>query len=299
MGLLQDIKDVYQLGGLSSKDLGKRVLHDTLADDMMGIAAELAYYFLFSLFPFLLFLAALLAYVPIPDLLQHIMNALAQFAPKDVLTLLQSHVRQVVTNQHGGLLSFGIIFSLWTAASALRATADGLNRAYGVNEGRPLWKVYLMSILVTIALAVMLLASILLLMFGPQLGHWIANLADLGSAFDLTWNILRWPVIVLLMVIATALVYYFAPDVEQDWKWLTPGSVFAVVAWIIASIAFSYYVNNFGSYNKTYGSIGAVIVLLTWMYLTALFLLVGGEINAKIEHASPAGKAPGQKKLPS
>lgn len=299
MGLLRDIKDVYKLGGLNVKELGKGVLHESLADDMIGIAAQLAYYFLFSLFPFLLFLAALLAYIPIPNLLDHIMSALARVAPKEVLDLLQSHVRQVVTNQHGGLLSFGIVVTLWTASSALNATADGLNRAYKVRERRPIWKVYGMAILLTISLAVMLLASILLLMFGPQLGHWIANFAGLGPEFDFAWNLLRWPVILALMVVATAIVYYFAPDVEQDWKWITPGSVFAVVAWILASLGFSYYVNNFGSYNKTYGSIGAVIVLLTWMYLTALFLLVGGEINAKIEHASPKGKAPGQKKLTS
>lgn len=137
-----------------------------------------------------------------------------------------------------------------------------------------------------------------LLVFGPQIGGWVAGKIGLGDAFNIFWNIARWPVIVLLVILAVACLYYFAPDVEQDWKWLTPGSVFTVIGWLIVSLGFSYYVNHFGSYNATYGSIGAVIILLTWMYLTGLFILIGGEINSEIEHAAAGGKEPGQKELP-
>jgi YihY family inner membrane protein len=134
-------------------------------------------------------------------------------------------------------------------------------------------------------------------LLGYAIGGWVADLVGLGRVFELTWNILRWPAIVCLLVVATALVYYFAPDVEQEWKWITPGSACAVLGWLLASLGFAFYVNHFGSYNATYGSIGAVIVLLTWMYVSGLLLLVGGEINAEIEHAAPSGKDPGEKQL--
>jgi membrane protein len=120
----------------------------------------------------------------------------------------------------------------------------------------------------------------------------------LDRVFRMAWNVLRWPVIVGLLIVAMALVYYLAPDVEQQWQWITPGSIVAVCGWLLASLGFSYYVNHFGSYNATYGSIGAVIVLLTWMYVSGFFVLVGGEINAETEHASASGKDPGEKGLP-
>jgi membrane protein len=177
------------------------------------------------------------------------------------------------------------------------AIIDALNRAYDVQEGRPWWKVRGVALLLTIGLSLFIVVAMVLLIFGPQLGGWLASLVGLGKVFELLWNILRWPVSAGMLIVAMAVVYYFAPDVEQEWKWITPGSVFAVLATIVASLGFSVYVSHFGSYNKTYGSIGAVIVFLTWLYLTGLCLLIGGEINAEIEHAAPTGKAPGQKTM--
>jgi len=156
-----------------------------------------------------------------------------------------------------------------------------------------------MAILLTGGLAALLLASMLLLIFGPQLDGFIATKVGLSNAFSIAWVIRRWPLIVFLLILSLALVYYFAPNVEQEWKWITPGSVLAVIGWILTSLLFAYYVDHFGSYNKTYGTIGAVIILLTWMYLTRFLVLVGGELNAEIEHASASGKAPGEKTLPN
>jgi membrane protein len=199
-----------------------------------------------------------------------------------------------VTTQHSGLLSFGILAALWMTSSAILVITDTLNRAYGVQEGRPFWKVWGIALLLTIGLPLFMLISIGLLVFGPQLGGWIATQIGLGALFQVLWNVLRWPVILGLLTVAIAPVYYWAPDVAQAWRWITPGAVFAILVTLITSLGFSYYVTNFGSYDATYGSIGAVIVLLTWMYLTGLFLLVGGEINAAIAHASSEGKAPGE-----
>jgi membrane protein len=273
------------------------VLRELQEDDCLGRAAQLAYYFLFALFPFFLFLTSLLGFLPIPNLLDRLLELLGQMLPGEALQLVQENVRDLVTNQRGGLLSFGILAALWTSSSALTAIVDSLNRAYGVDEGRPFWKVRGLAILLTVGLSAFLIVSLILLTFGPQLGAWLADLFGLGRLFELTWNVLRWPVIVGLMILAMGLLYYLAPDVEHQWQWITPGSVCAVIGWVLASLGFAFYVNHFGSYNATYGSIGAVIVLLTWMYVTGLFILIGGEINAEIEHAAQDGKAPGAYQL--
>jgi membrane protein len=137
-----------------------------------------------------------------------------------------------------------------------------------------------------------------LLILGPGLIDRVADLVGLGPVFETLWLILRWPIVLLMMILAVALVYYFAPDVEQQWRWITPGAVFAVLMWLLVSALFGFYVENFAEYNKTYGSIGAVIVLLMWMYLSGLSLLIGGEINSEIEHAAPGGKDEGEKRIP-
>jgi membrane protein len=226
------------------------------------------------------------------------MAGLSQLRPGDALRLVQENLHQLVTGERGGLLSFGILAALWTSSSALTALGDSLNRAYDGDEGRPFWKIRGIAILLTVGLSVFMLVALVLLTFGPPLGRWVADLVGLGEVFAVSWNLVRWPVIVGFLIIAMALLYYYAPDVEEEWKWMTPGSVFAVIGWLLTSLGFAFYVNHVGSYNATYGTIGAVIVLLTWMYLTGLFVLIGGELNAEIEHASQDGKAPGEKQLP-
>lgn len=298
MSLREQLHEVWTLGGLPISTLLKRVWNEINEDDVWGYAAQLAYYFLFSLFPFFIFLAALLAYIPIPDLLDQIMALLGQFLPVTVLEMVKDNVLELVTQPRGGLLSLGILLALWTAASAIAAMTDSLNRAYGVKEGRPFWRVRLVAVLLTVGLAFLMLSSMVLLIFGSEVGSLLATKIGWGDAFDTAWEIVRWPIIVFLMMFGAALIYYFAPDVEQEWRWITPGAVFAVLAWIAMSLLFAWYVDHFGTYSVTYGSIGAVIILLTWMYFTGFFLLVGGEINAEIEHAAASGKAPGKKKLP-
>ena len=285
-------------GGVGFVEIAKRTFNEVLNDDCLGRAAQLAYYFLFALFPFLLFLTTLLGYIPVPNLLDNIMDLLAQALPREALGLVQEHLRVLVSQPRGGLLSFGIIAALWTSSSAILAITAGLNRAYDVEESRPWWKVRIAALLLTIALSLFVIAATGLLIFGPQLGTWLASSVGLGDLFSLVWNVARWAIILSFLIIALAALYYFAPDVQQKWRWITPGSVCAVGGWIIASLGFSYYVNNFGSYNATYGSIGAVIVLLTWMYVTGFVILVGGELNSEIEHAAPSGKNPGERTAP-
>jgi membrane protein len=174
---------------------------------------------------------------------------------------------------------------------------DSLNQAYDIREGRPWWKVRLTAIALTIALAAFIVVSTVLVVAGPVLAERIAEWFQLGAAFRWTWAILQWPVVFALVSGAIALLYYYAPDAEQSWIWITPGSFVATLLWILVSLGFRFYVTNFGSYNATYGTIGGVIVLLLWFYLSALAVLVGAELNAEIEHASPYGKDAGEKRL--
>jgi membrane protein len=287
----------WTLGGLGAKELARRVMHEIQKDECLGRASQLAYYFLFALFPFFLFLTTLLGDLPIPDLLDRLLETLGPMLPGEALQLVEDNIRQLVTGRRGGLLSLGILAALWTSSSALTAIIDSLNRTYDVEEGRPFWKVRLTAIGLIVGLCAFLVVALVLLTFGPQLGRWVADLVGLGRVFEVTWNVVRWPVIVGLLVVAIALLYYFAPDVEQEWTWITPGAACAVLGWLLASLGVAFYVNHFGSYHATYGSIGAVIVLLTWMYVTGLFVLIGGEINAEIEHAAPSGQEPGDKQL--
>lgn len=299
MTLRDDLREIVSVGGLNLRTFVQRVVTQLLEHDIWGYSAQLAYYFLFSLFPFFIFLAAMLAYVPIPHLMEQIMSLVRDFVPSEAAHIIQQNVEGLITRPRGGLLSFGIALSIWSASSAIAAIGDCLNRAYGVKEGRPFWKVRAMAILLTIGLAVLVISAMVLLIFGPQLGGLIADRFGVGIVFDWIWSFLRWPIVVFLMIFTAALIYYFTPDVEQEWRWITPGSVISVLAWIVMSLLFGYYVDNFGQYDKTYGSIGAVIVLLTWMYFSGFFLLLGGEINAEIEHAARGGKNKGEKRLPT
>ncbi len=284
------------LRGLSVTEVGKRLFTEISQDDCAGQAAQLAYYFLFSLFPLLLFLVTLIGYLPIPNLFDRMMTAASLLLPPQALSLVQDTLGTVTTEQRGGLLSLGVLVALWSASAGFRAIMTSLNRAYDVEEGRPWWKFYLVSVLATVAFALLAVTAFALLVFGPQIGEGIASLAGAGDLFHTVWAIVRWPVALVLMSFVLAGVYYVAPDVEQDFRWVTPGSVIAVLGWVVASIGFSIYVQNFGNYDATYGSVGAVIVLLTWLYLTGFLLLVGGEANAVIEHLAPEGKRPGAKR---
>jgi membrane protein len=292
----EEFQEIVHLGGLSITELIKRVAKGVYNDNAIGQAAQLAYYFLFALFPFLLFLTTLLGFLPLA--MDEIMSILASVMPADVISLVQENISTLVIQQRGGLLSFGILTALWTSSSAVVAIMDNLNHAYGVQEGRPIWKVWGIALLLVLALSGLLMVSVVLLIFGPQIGGLLAHYIGLGTEFEVIWNIARWPIIIVFLTVAMANIYYFAPDVEQKWKWITPGSIFAILAWIGVSLGFSVYVSQFGSYNKIYGSIGTFIVLLTWMYLMGFVILVGGEINAAIEHAAQLGKDPGEKELP-
>jgi membrane protein len=170
-----------------------------------------------------------------------------------------------------------------------------LNAAYDVIESRPWWKTRITAIGLTVGIAVFILVSMFLIIAGPTLAESIAARMHLGPAFTWTWLILQWPVVFALVASAIGLVYYFAPDVEQDWVWITPGSVVATLLWLAVSIGLKLYYTLMPNANAAYGTLGAVMVLMLWFYCSGIALLLGAELNAEVEHASPYGKDPGER----
>ena len=280
---------------LSWSELFKKTYNETLADDVFNLAAQQAYYFFFALFPALLALISIASFFPIENLTGEINTMLQRVAPEDVTGIITDQIQKIGQTSAGGILTLAFFFTLWSSSSAVVAMCSTLNAAYDITEGRPWWKVRLTAIGVTIGLAVFILVSMTLVVAGPALAEKIADVMRLGPVFTWSWKILQWPVVFVLVATAVALVYYFAPDAEQDWTWITPGSILATLLWVVASLAFRFYVTNFTSYNETYGAIGGVMVLLLWFYVSGIALLVGAELNAEIEHASPYGKDVGEK----
>ncbi len=269
---------------LGAYGLVKRVGAATGENGLTGYSAQLAYYFFLSLFPSLLFLTSLLAYLPMKHRTHTVLGVLAKILPTQALTLVKGNFEGILHQHQGGLLSFSAAFALYSASNAVTAISAGLNQAYGVREERPYWRVILMALLLVLGLALIFMMAFAIFFFGPIAAEFVAR--HLGMhLIPIVIDVIRWPILLFTAILAVALLYYFTPNVRQQWRWLTPGSIFAVVGWIASSLLFAFYVNNFGSYNKTYGSIGAVIVLLTWMYLGGLVLLLGGQINAVIKHS--------------
>jgi membrane protein len=277
-------------------ELLKRTAKETQADNGFGLAAQLAYYFFLALFPALLFLIALAGLFASPDMIARLVNSMSGTVPPDVINIVREQLIGLTSGSPGGILTFGVLAALWSSSAALVALIDALNRAYDVEDSRPWWKQRLTAILLTIGVAVFILVSFALVVAGPQLAESIASRFGLGAAFEWGWKILQWPVVLALVATAFGLIYYFAPDVDQDFVFLTPGSVAATILWLIGSLGFRFYVVNFGSYNQTYGAIGGVMVLLVWLYLSGLVAIVGAEMNAEIEHASAHGKEAGEKR---
>ncbi|RCL28735.1 ribonuclease BN [Pseudomonas sp. AFG_SD02_1510_Pfu_092] len=282
------------LRGLPLHRVLVRTVKEFLDDEMSTYASAMAYQMLFSLFPFLLFLIALIGFLHLPDFFSWLRLQSELVLPPQALEQVNPVIDQLQQSK-GGLLSVGIVIALWTASAGVRLMMSAMNAAYDVPEGRPVWKRIPLSVIYTVGIAGMLLVAAALMVLGPQVMEWIAAQVGMQEVIVTVWTILRWPAIIILMMVAVALIYYVMPDVKQEFRFITPGSVLAVVVWILASLGFAYYVKTFADYNAMYGSIGAIIVLLLYFYISAAVLLLGAEMNAVIEHMSSEGKNPGEK----
>ncbi|MEJ7575506.1 MAG: YihY/virulence factor BrkB family protein [Pyrinomonadaceae bacterium] len=288
----------WKLGGLTWTELGKRVWAEMNDDEIFGRGAQLAYYFLLALFPLLLFLTSVIGIIlgSGSGLRHSLFNYLAQVLPSSSYELVSTTMRDVSESSGGGKITFGILAALWAASNGMGAVSDSLNAAYDVKESRPWWKTRLNAVCLTIALAVLIVSALVLVLFGGRIGEYVAGSFGFGEIFTTAWKILQWPIVLLFVLLAFALIYYFAPDLKDThWQWVTPGAVIGVALWLLVSFAFRIYLGYFDSYSATYGSLGAVIVLMLWFYLTGVAILVGGEVNSEIEHAAAERGAPDAK----
>jgi len=286
---------VLETVSLSWYELGRRTWREALDDDVPGLAAQLSYYFFLALFPALLFLLALASFFPLGNVTDDVARSLGPFVSPQVLELIQEQMRRLANNENGGLLTFGVAAALWSSSAALVSIVGALNRAYDIEEGRPWWKVRLVAIGLTLGVAVIVLVALSLVLGGPALAERLGQTTGWGAPFEWAWLVLQWPLVFALVTTGIGLIFYFGPDADQDWVWISPGAVAATILWLLVSLLFKLYIANFTDYEASYGTVGGVIVVLLWFYLSGIAILAGAELNAEIEHASPHGKAPGQK----
>ncbi len=275
----------WGLGGLSLGQLTQRVYRRLWEDEILDRAAGLSYYFSFALLPTLLFLASLFGLLPFLDMMSRLLDYADRMLPDDAASLLRRTLAEAVRGASGSLLSVGAVAALWAASSGMLSIMTALNVAYRVVDHRRWWESRLIAVSLTIGFSLFALTGLLLLVFGGYISQVVARQIGLGPAFTLVWTLAQWPVAIVLVLTALALVYRLAPAAGRRWYWITPGSIFAVVAWLVMSSGLRLYVVSFGNYNATYGSIGGVILLMLWLYLSGVALLIGAEIDSAVESA--------------
>ena len=290
---------VWKLGGLTWGELGRRVWRTIYEGDFTTRTAALSYYFLLAIFPLLLFITAGLGYFAESGiaLRRNLLTYLSQIVPRSASALIDNTVEEIIQNASGGKMSIGLLLTLWAASFGMGAVSETLNVAYGVKETRPWWRVQLSAIGLTIALAAFIISALALVFYGGEIGEGLAKRFGLGGLFVLTWRLLQWPIVLAFVLLAFALIYYFAPNLRAPkWHWVTPGSVVGVGLWLLISLAFRTYLSYFNNYSVAYGSLGALIILMLWFYLTGAAILIGGALNAEIENAA-RGVSPERSKI--
>lgn len=281
----------WKFGGLSVMELGRRLWRKGLKDDLLGRAAQLSYFVLLALFPALIVLTAAMGLFSVQNYTPELMSYLRNVLPHDALSMVEEFLVEVAEGSGANILSLGGLGALWASSSGVVAIIEAMNVVYDVKEdSRSFWRVRFIATVLTVGLAGFVILSLMLVLSGPRIGLWIAQSVGLGEVFTLAWNLFQWPVVIVLMLFVLGTIYHVCPDIDQDWHWASPGAVFAVIMWLIVSLGFKAYFDNFGNFNKVYGSIAGIIVLMLWLYWSGMVLLVGGEINAEIDHAAAEGQ---------
>jgi membrane protein len=274
------------LGGLNFKELMERVWGEAWEDRCLGRSAELAFYLMMALFPLLIFLLSLLSFIPgASDI---ILAYLGEVMPRQAMDVVEVWVDSVFSSGSGSLLSFSILFSVWAASTGMAALMDVLNTAYEIKEGRPFWKARLVAIGLTITLCLLVVGGAALVTFGDQIVGRLISALSIGDSFAIVWQIINYVIGVVMLFIGIGVIYHSGPNVRQNWKQSIPGTIFAVASFLAVSYLFSLYLKFFPSYDATYGSLGAIIILMLWLYLMSLVIMVGGEINSEIDKVTGA-----------
>lgn len=268
--------------------LGKvayRVFDKLFEDEVFGRAAQLAYYWLFALFPLLIFLTALLAFLPIRKDWVYVSGVLSDMLPPDAYSLVIKTLQEIINYPRGGLLSFSILIAIWVSSSGMDAIIVALNIAYDAPPTRSWWQERLLAIGLTFGLTIFILTALTLMFFGEEISHRVANAYGFGEVFKSVWAWAQWPIVIFLVFLGLDLIYYFAPNIRHRWNYFSPGAIFAVTLWLLVSFGFRLYVSRFANYNATYGTLGGVMILMLWFYLTGLAILIGGEINSVVRQS--------------
>ena len=260
------------------------------AKHTLQMAAALSYYFVISIFPAILLVSAIVAYLPGTNPFDQVLSLMSGFVPRESIELLRKVLATVVTPNRSTLLSFGILGTLWTASGGFAATIEALDIAYEVEEARPFWVTRPLAVGLTLLVGVLLLVALAVMIVGPQFGTWLALRTSLSWLFAKAWPYIHWTVAVVFTVLAVEALYFLAPNVKQRFWATLPGAMFAVGCWIGLSYTLGYYFRSFAHFSKTYGAMGAVIALMVWLYWTSFFMLVGAEMNCELAKETRKGK---------
>lgn len=256
-------------------------------------AAQLSYYFLLALFPLLLFMMTLLGYFAgtSGEVRDKLISYLGRVMPGSAIELVHTTLNEITQARSGSKLSLGLLAALWAASNGMGAISDTLNAAYGVEETRPWWKVRLTAVVLTVALSILIILALVIVLYGGGIGERLAAYLGLGAAFTVVWKILQWPIALFFLLFTFTMIYHYGPNVRPKkctwWAW---GTLVAIILWLLFSFGFRLYLHFFNSYGVTYGSLGALIILMLWFYFTGIAILIGGEINSECEQRSKAAK---------
>jgi membrane protein len=305
---MQLIKKVEQKGNqaevpvaenLGLVDFFKLTFKEVGEDHVSAFAGNLTYKALFAIFPFFTFLLSLLGLFNATSLVRDMLDSLSGVLPQTATGFIRGQLLSITQSQAESAFTFGAIISillaLWGVSGAFRSAMEAMNVMYEVEEDRPFWKKYGISIFISLAVVVLMLTALGIVVFGRSFGGTLADAVGLGSVFQTVWTIVQWPIVACIVLFTFAIIYYFAPAARQKWRWISPGAVLAFVFWLLFSLLFSFYVSNFSSYNETYGSLAGVIILMLYIYYSAVIMLVGAEMNQVIEWHIPGGKNEGEK----
>jgi len=282
-------KSLWKLGGLTPGQLARTVFEEIIANNVLGRAAELAFYFLFALFPLILLVMTVFGLFASRrvDLQNDLLSYFADFLPPTAFQLLKRVATELAANASGGKLTFGVVSALWFTSSGISSMISFLNLAHHVREARSSFKVRAIVLGLSLLISVLLFTALFMVLVGSRFVGWLGTGLRLHPMAVVIWKSIQWPAAILFVSISCSLIYYFGPNLKERrrWHWFTPGSAFGGFVWLVASFGFRMYLHFFDNYSVSYGSLGAVMILLVWLYVTGLACLIGAEINAEIERA--------------
>jgi len=284
VSFIMTVRGIKEALWRTGEDVGKK--------HTLQMAAALSYYYVLSIFPALIFLSAVVAYLPVANVFDQAISLIGSFMPPDSMALVRKVLADVVTPNRGTFLSFGILGTLWAASGGFSAAMEALNIAYEVEEARPFWITRPLAIGLTLLIGVLMLVALGVMIVGPEFGTWLTTRIHLSWLFAWAWPYIHWTVWVLFAVLAVEFVYFLAPNVKQRFWSTLPGAIVSVGCWIGLSYLLGIYFRNFAHFNETYGTMGAAIALMVWLYWTSFAMLLGAELNCELAKESKKGKIP-------